>query len=94
MSTRSFQLVELIPSANRPGGLGFKRVSTGMGLSAMPTNGNGNGGNGLNGNGNTHDGGNGNGHTNASVKREPLGTLFTGGEDTGNGGPDPKRMRR
>lgn len=29
-------------SERRPGGSGFKRVSTGMGLSAMPTNGSGN----------------------------------------------------
>jgi hypothetical protein len=68
-------------SANRPGGSGFRRVSTGMGLSAMPTNGN--------GNGHGDDGGNGN--ANATLKREPLGTLFAGGEDRG---PDPKRVRR
>jgi len=65
-----------------------------MGLSAMPTNGNsngnGNGGKEFNGNGNNNN----NGNANATAKREPLGTLFTGGEDVGGGGPDPKRMRR
>jgi len=35
-----------------------------------------------------------NGNTNAAMKREPLGNLFTGGEEVGGGGPDPKRMRR
>lgn len=68
-----------------------------MGLSAMPTNGNsngnGNGGNEFNGNGNSnYNGNNGNGNMSTTVKREPLGTLFTGREDVG--GPDPKRMRR
>ena len=58
-----------------------------MGLSAMPTNGNGRG----NGHNNSN---NGNGNTNATVKREPLGNLFTVGEVVGGGGPDPKRMRR
>lgn len=53
-----------------------------MGLSAMPTNGNGGNGNGNNGNGNT----------NVAVKREPLGSIFIAGED--GGGPDPKRMRK
>ena len=54
-----------------------------MGLSAMPTSGN-NRGN-VNGN-------NGNGNTNLTMKREPLGNLFTA--DEGVGGPDSKRMRR
>jgi len=58
------------------GGSGFKRVSTGMGLT---TNRNGH---------------NDNGNTNASVKREPLGSLFVVGEDGEGGGADPKRMRR
>jgi hypothetical protein len=51
-----------------------------MGLSTMSTNGNGNG------NGNNNNG-------NGTMKREPLGNLFTA-ENVGGGGPDPKRVRR
>jgi hypothetical protein len=60
---------------NRPGGSGFKRVSTGMGLSAMPTNGN-NGGN---------------GNANATAKREPLGNIFVAGDEGGGPDPKRMR---